>query len=505
MSLWGWFRERLGLGEKASAEGGASELQSAAAPSSVTPAEPGTPKKSRKAKKPKPSKEERSRKRKARREAEAKAEAKANKKRKKRKGKGDPRLSGEEAPVGQDRTKRTGVQTGPLVAPVLAPPVFGEPEPEPPSEAATPSEPGPPESPAPLPEPAALEPQPVGDAEASSTPEERPARPPRRSDTLAWVVVPKLEALLASVDTLLADGEATRDALVAARKAFGRDWAGLRPVPREERQRLEAARDARMEALSARIDALPDPRAEEEAANVAVRTEIVVAAEALASEPDLDAALGKARTLQDIWRGAARVPREHHAVLQARWRAAMDAVYARRDAQRAERLEVQQGLVKRALLLAKSTDPIRAAEAMKGLQAQWKAAGHAGRSEAADEAWKAFRAAADTVFERRRTAKEAQEQENLASKEGLIAEVHALVGTEVSDVDEAVRRFHQRWRRIGHVPRADSDRVWASFRAACDRLTEPPDVDPAALGDGDGGLAFSPFAAALESVDQDAS
>jgi hypothetical protein len=316
-------------------------------------------------------------------------------------------------------------------------------------------------------------------------------------------VLPKLEALIASVESLLSDEAATRDALIAGRKTLARDWAALRPIPRDHRERLGPLYDARMQALSLRIEALPDPRAVEEAQNVAARVEIVAAAEALAEESDLDAALTTARTLNDIWRNSARVSRENHGPLQARWKAAMDRVYARREVQRTERLEQQQTLIKRADLLTRSTDPQRAADAMKGLQAQWKSIGHAGRGEEADAAWKAFRAAADRVFERRREARGIAEAKNQAAKEALIAEVEGLVGSEIDDVEEMLRRLHQRWRRIGHVPRSESDRLWTMFRAACDRVSTPPKVDPQALGDGQQSLAFSPFSA-LVSKDDDA-
>jgi hypothetical protein len=64
----------------------------------------------------------------------------------------------------------------------------------------------------------------------------------------------------------------------------------------------------------------------------------------------------------------------------------------------------------------------------------------------------------------------------------------------MTDPDEAIRRFHQRWKRIGHVPRAQSDSLWRSFNAACDQLKKAEDIDPSLLGDGEDTLTFSPFA-----------
>ena len=500
MGLWGWIQERLGVAQTTPAGDGSTAAEGTPAAKTAAPERTAaSAKKKKKKKKVAQSKAERSRRRQAKRDAELKAKTPKKIKKKRRKSKGDPRLSGITEPVKPQESVREVVQTGPMVTPVFAPPVFGEPEPEPePTPAPPPArEPAPAVTSSPaMPEPEAADSEPSNDAPS--------APPPRRSDTLAWVVVPKLEALLASGDALLADDAASRDALVAGRKTLTRDWSALRPIPRDHRERLGQLYDAQLQALALRIDALPDPRAVEEAQNVAARAEIVAAAEALADESDLDAALAQARTLNDIWRNSARVSRENHGPLQSRWRAAMDAVYARREAQRAERLEQQQALVKRADLLTRSIDPQRAADAMKGLQAQWKAIGHAGRSDEANAAWKAFRAAADRVFERRREAKSEAEAKNQAAKEALIAEVEGLVGSELDDVEDVLRRLHQRWRRIGHVPRSESDRLWTMFRAACDRVSTPPEVDPHALGDGQQSLAFSPFAAALHREDDDA-
>ncbi len=180
----------------------------------------------------------------------------------------------------------------------------------------------------------------------------------------------------------------------------------------------------------------------------------------------------------------------------------MDAVFARREDQRGERLESQRVLLARAEALTGAADPVRAADAMKGLQRQWKRVGSAGRSDEAEVVWQAFRAAADTIFERSRTARLEAEAENLAAKEALVTEALALAASgEVVDPEEEVRRLHRQWRRIGHVPREHSDAVWAAFRDATERLRTPPEVDPAALGDGDEMLSFSPFSALGEGTE----
>jgi hypothetical protein len=499
MGVWGWIRQRLGWDAPSTAEDwddlqaelGAGTATPAPARRAPSPPEPGSSSAEPSAKATK--KAQRAAKRAAANADGPAADAtgrKKKKRKKRRKQRGDARLTeGSIAPEVRGTPKPGTIQSAPAVAPLFAPPVFGEPDRAPPARR-TPAPPPPRVSP-PAPAPVVAE-VPDAESETESDGEPRERRPPP-DDMLTWVVLPKLEALLDNVDAALTDADATRDGLIALRKSFARDWAILRPVPADHRDRLEGEHADRLDALSARINSLPDPKAEEEAQIQAARLEVVLAAEALAAEADVDSALDQARLLRDIWRGAGRLPREQHRVLDQRWRSAMDAVYARREEQRAERLATRESLIARAELLAKSRDPIRAADAMKGLQAQWKAVGAVGRTEEGESTWQRFRTAGDQVFARRREARDAAETANLAAKEGLIAEVLALAGTEIDDPDDLQRRFHQRWKRIGHVPRAQSDALWERFRAACDRMAEPPDVDPAALGDGDDRLSHNPF------------
>lgn len=358
---------------------------------------------------------------------------------------------------------------------------------------ASPSEP--PEAPPPLttaPPPQSPDvPEPVDRTRAPSS--EAPPRRDKGRETLAWIVVPKLDALLEGLDTVLADTEAPRERLAGARKRFLREWKALRPIPRSDAERLSAAHDARLASLDARIAALPDPKKEEEARHVAAREALIVEAQALAGVDDLKTAITQAKALQKRWRDSARVPREQVRPLQERFKASIDAVFARREADRAARLERLSALADAGEALARTADKVRAAEAMKQLQAQWKEVGGV-PGEAGDAVWKRFRGAADQVFEARRAHFEAETAANVAAREALIAEATQLAGDGVEDPDEVLRGLHRRWKRIGRVPRDQGDALWAAFREACDKVRNPPSLLPEELGDGQDTLRYSPFA-----------
>ncbi|MCK6506120.1 DUF349 domain-containing protein, partial [Myxococcota bacterium] len=345
-------------------------------------------------------------------------------------------------------------------------------------------------------------------AHAPRPPREAAPRPPRPStpaapdpeQTLAWVVLPKVQAALDAADQALAAPpldapEAERDRLRRARVQLDRAWERLLPLPSAEEAELEAARQARREALTARVAALPDPRRAEEQAAAARRLAMLAELQALATDPDLRVAIDRARAMQVEWRALGRIPRDAPADLGARWREAMDAVFARRDAERGQRLQRLEGLVQQAETLTRSADPQRAADAVKALQQRWKDVGGV-RGPEGDALWARFRAAADAVFEARRAAADQDRDRAIAARRALIDEARARAAAEdAGDPEDLVADLHRRWKRLGPAPRGPGDALWAEFREACDRLRHPPQADPALLGQDPGALRHAPFAA----------
>ncbi|MEM6931390.1 MAG: DUF349 domain-containing protein, partial [Myxococcota bacterium] len=346
-------------------------------------------------------------------------------------------------------------------------------------------------------------PSPAPDEASPATPD-RPSRPsPRQRDQamLAWIVVPKLEALLTELDDVLKDGEAPRDTLVNARSRLVREWRALKPIPASDLDRLNAAYDESLANVTRRIDATVDPRKEEEKAHLAMRETMIEAASGLVSHPDLKLAIKQAKALQREWRDAPRVARDIAKKQNERFRAAMDAVFARREQEEAERLVKLEAFVDSAEALSRSPDPEKAADAMKRLQAQWKETGGV-RGEKGDAVWTRFRAAADAVFERRQASRARMHAQNLEVRQALIDEANGLADEGVEDADAVIRDLQRRWRQTGHVPRENADTLWNEFKAALDRIRNPPAMDPTVLGDGQEGLSFNPFAGIVDPGDE---
>jgi hypothetical protein len=89
------------------------------------------------------------------------------------------------------------------------------------------------------------------------------------------------------------------------------------------------------------------------------------------------------------------------------------------------------------------------------MMAEWKAAGRAGR-EVDDDLWARFRAAQDLFFQGRNAtlgARDAEQTQNVAAKEELMAEAERLVPvTDARSARTALRSILDRWNAVGPVP-----------------------------------------------------
>jgi hypothetical protein len=125
--------------------------------------------------------------------------------------------------------------------------------------------------------------------------------------------------------------------------------------------------------------------------------------------------------------------------------------------------------------MADSSDWVRTAEAIKLLQAEWKAIGPVTRGHE-KAVWERFRSACDKFFTRRQEDLKERKHEwsdNLAKKEALIAEAEQLAqSTEWDKSAGRIKQLQVEWKKIGPVRKNKSEIVWQRFRAACDTFFE---------------------------------
>jgi len=160
-------------------------------------------------------------------------------------------------------------------------------------------------------------------------------------------------------------------------------------------------------ALGPRVQELRDADEWQRWANLQVQEELCKVMEALKAEESLDVASRRMRELQGRWRQVALAPRAQGEAMWRRFKGAQDEVFARTSAhlaaqneERAANLVVKQALCERAEALADSTDWVKTAAEIQGLQAEWKKVGPVSRGHE-KAVWERFRAACDRFFTRR--------------------------------------------------------------------------------------------------------
>jgi len=109
------------------------------------------------------------------------------------------------------------------------------------------------------------------------------------------------------------------------------------------------------------------------------------------------------------------------------------------------------------------------------LKELWKQVGPVDKK-AGNRVWKDFREAQDAFFAAKRSALgEAREtfKEHKEAKEKLIAQAEQLKdSTDWKETTEQLKRIQDQWKKLGSAGPRDDQRMWKTFRAACDKFFE---------------------------------
>ncbi len=299
------------------------------------------------------------------------------------------------------------------------------------------------------------------------------------------------EAARAAKEQLCAEWEAWLAGIVwehadykvvqARRQEILVQWRAAPPAGfRDERQLRK-----RLDALVAAIDArLGEARTQE----IERREQLIAAVEALRDAPDVGRATTEAKALQERWReqaGGARLGRGEEQQFWQRFRAACDAVFARRDAQRAEqtaqregRIQARQGLLDGLEAVLTATDAGAIEAALAQFRSSWSAGEPASRP-AEDRLAAAARdlmQQAEQRIEALRAEKHSARFDLMAQKAALAQRVESAAagGGETQDLAAEVR---QAWDSLDRLP-------GKAERALAERLAAAAAATPAALAQG---------------------
>lgn len=397
-------------------------------------------------------------------------------------------------------------------------------EPETPEAEIRDPEPATPEAAIPAPDEAAPEPEIASETESASEPQEQPGSEPEPEPVRESASAAPDDAVLAEFAPLGAEwgyvdeegnvrqkgGEQGADRIVGAsagqppERALGLFAYKFRQISDKveslERDVQRAADKTRylgrihsmlqwvpqadalgdFDALVARLHRLEQLSQEQLATHLAQKESLCERAEALQESNEWNKTTEALKALQAEWKAIGAVPKDQGEAVWGRFRGAMDHFFARRKAyfddigqEHQANLERKVHLCERAEQLKESEEWNQTAEALKGLQAEWKAVGPVPKDQA-EAIWNRFRGAMDQFFERRKghfNQVERELRDNQRSKEALCEKAEALAGsTEWRETSEALKSLQAEWKGIGPVPRKKSDALWQRFRGAMDQF-----------------------------------
>ncbi|MFH6605069.1 DUF349 domain-containing protein [Maribacter algicola] len=217
--------------------------------------------------------------------------------------------------------------------------------------------------------------------------------------------------------------------------------------------------------------------------NLEEKTKIAERAEALAEEPDLNKAFRELQTLHKVWKeDLGPVGQEHREAIWERFSNATKVLHQRRqnhykalektyEANLEKKHEIIADIAKLTANIANNHRALQ--QQIKQIEAHRDAFFKAGKvpQKVNEQTWAAFKEAV-RGFNRSKNAfyknMKGEQQKNLDKKRSLLHLANSLKDSEDWDTTtQEMKRIQSEWKKIGHVPRKFSDKIWNEFKAAC--------------------------------------
>jgi len=259
---------------------------------------------------------------------------------------------------------------------------------------------------------------------------------------------------------------------------------------KEDRDAVSGRYHAAREKLFTRVQELREADEWKRWSVVPKLEELCARVEALAKEENLKRVSQELRRAQAAWKKVGPAPRDKAEALWQRFKQASDEAYAKCQEYFGQLETQREGNLQQKLALCEEVERLAAVEPVdtagweqtanqiKEIQGRWKKIGPVPRAQS-DAVWARFRKPCDAFFDQRQEHLEqasGERDKNLAQKEALCEEVERLAAGELVDRERweetanEIKGLQVRWKKIGPVPRAQSDAVWARFRQACDQF-----------------------------------
>lgn len=305
----------------------------------------------------------------------------------------------------------------------------------------------------------------------------------REQDELRKQNLIRKEALLENIRQLVERGD--KASAFNEFKKLQEEWRSIGPVPIANNKTIWASYHALVDLFYDRRSIYLDLLELDRKKNLEAKQELCVRAEKLKDEPSLGASLKEVNELHNEWKHIGPVPVEEKDAVWARFKAASDAVYGRRDEfakamnerlklNREKKLEIIAKVAERTVFDGDSIKEWNArAKDILALRQEWSSVGPVEKNKTR-EINKAFWAHFKDFFNKKGQffkKLDAERGGNLLEKKKLVEQALQLKDSEDMDAAaEKVKVLQRQWKEIGPVPEKHRVKIFDEFKAACDHL-----------------------------------
>lgn len=271
-----------------------------------------------------------------------------------------------------------------------------------------------------------------------------------------------------------------RDAAIAAGTLAEDDT--FQPVVTEDDTEFQTLMNTIKEKKAAYVAALEQQRQE----NFKKREEIIAELLEMSAEADnVNREFPRFRDLQQQFKDTGEVPPTEATAQWKRYQDAIEKFYDQyrvnkelRDYDFSKNLQTKTLLCEEAERLDQEQDVVLAFRRLQDLHETWRDTGPVAK-EIRDEIWNRFKDASAVVNKKYQTffeERKAVEQQNEDAKNALCERVEAIdttAATSFKDWDELTAQIlgaQEEWKKLGYSSRKNNNRLFARFRAACDRF-----------------------------------
>ncbi|PHR50034.1 MAG: hypothetical protein COA32_02560 [Fluviicola sp.] len=296
----------------------------------------------------------------------------------------------------------------------------------------------------------------------------------------------KKKALISKLKTVIAEEE-NIGAAFSAHKDINAEWKEIGDIPRDKRHDIQQEYSRLLEEFFYNMNIYKEIKDYDFKKNYDAKKSVVESLKDLLAIENIKEVESTLKQLQNEWEDIGPTKKELWEELKEEYWTSVKSLYDRirkhydeRREQMKENIALKKAIIEKAQeLVAKSRESVKDwnshTKEILELQKEWKTIGFGPKSEN-KAVWKEFRGICDQFFEEKSEFfKEAQSEFNEVAekKQALIDQVEQLkTDTNWGGTTKKIIDIQKRWKRMGNAGQKNEQRLWKTFRAACDFFFE---------------------------------